>query len=357
MADNIYKRGPVWWCRYTVAGKEQRESLRTGDRATALRLAKELHDRAKLAHHFGESRTSFIDAFVAWSAHLEHDVGARTADRYRCSFRQFDAHLKELWVDEIDAKVVRTIIGGRRTGGAINATIKRDLTALSRFLEYCSGEGWRAEDAGNPALTAAKRLKERRDPIVLPAPADVERVVARAPAGMRPIIRAAWLTGCRLDELVTAERRRFDRGRRQLTVIGKGRKLRVVALWRPGAYEAIDAIVPYLGSPLLFHHDGEPYRNLSGQFRAVVCAEEASAQQEAQKAAAEGRAPAWEFRRFRFHDLRHLYAVEALKMGRSIYDVQKDMGHASIQVTEGYLEYLTPEEAAAARNSAHAASV
>lgn len=346
MAENIYKRGSIWWCRYTVGGKEQRESLRTSDRTIALKRAKEAKDRATSAHHFGETRASFVDAFVAWSAHLDHDVSPRTADRYRCSFRQFDQHLKNLWIDEINGKVVRAIIAVRRTSGAVNATIRRDLTSLSRFLEFCTGEGWRPEDASNPALAASQRLKERRDPIILPVIEDVERVIARAPGNMKALIRAARLTGCRLDELVTADRRRLDRQRKQLVVIGKGRKLRTVSLWRDGALECMTEVIPFLGSPLLFHHDGEPYRNLSGQFRDVSCAELKAAQKEKR-----------EFQRFRFHDLRHLYAVEALKLGRSIYDVQMDLGHSSIAVTEMYLSYLTPEEAAAARKSAHAATV
>lgn len=344
--SNIYKRGAVWWCRFTVSGQEHRESLRTGDRAVALRRAGEIKARLTAAAHFGEHRTEYMDAAVAWASHLQHHVSQSTADRYLCSFRQIDATLRTLFVDEIDARVVRDIIAARRQAGAGSATIKRDLTALSVFLDFCMTEGWRREDVTNPALAAGKRIRERRDPIVLPAPADLDRVIARAPGNMKAIIQAARLTGCRLAELVSAERRMFDRPRRQLTVIGKGNKLRTVSLWREGAFEALAEIPAWIGSPLLFHHDGEPYRNLSGQFRAIVCAEAKSAQKE-------GR----EFRAFRFHDLRHLYAVEALKSGRSIYDVQQDMGHSSITVTEGYLAHLTPEEAGAAQKAAHGATV
>jgi integrase/recombinase XerD len=50
------------------------------------------------------------------------------------------------------------------------------------------------------------------------------------------------------------------------------------------------------------------------------------------------------FRPFRFHDLRHLHAVNWLKDGRSIYVLQRRLGHASIKTTEFYCEFLTPEE-------------
>jgi hypothetical protein len=52
------------------------------------------------------------------------------------------------------------------------------------------------------------------------------------------------------------------------------------------------------------------------------------------------------FRPFRFHDLRHLHAITWLKSGRSIYELQHRLGHASIKTTEGYLEagYLAYDE-------------
>ena len=52
------------------------------------------------------------------------------------------------------------------------------------------------------------------------------------------------------------------------------------------------------------------------------------------------------FRRFRFHDLRHLHAVEYLKAGGSLYDLSKRLGHTSVKTTEIYLDFLTAEEEA-----------
>ena len=50
------------------------------------------------------------------------------------------------------------------------------------------------------------------------------------------------------------------------------------------------------------------------------------------------------FKRFRFHELRHLFAVEALRGGMSIYALSKHLGHTSVKTTEIYLAYLTAEE-------------
>jgi integrase/recombinase XerD len=47
--------------------------------------------------------------------------------------------------------------------------------------------------------------------------------------------------------------------------------------------------------------------------------------------------------------LRHLYAVESLRAGVSIYRVSQDLGHTSVSTTEIYLAHLTPDEADRAR--------
>lgn len=47
--------------------------------------------------------------------------------------------------------------------------------------------------------------------------------------------------------------------------------------------------------------------------------------------------------RIRFHDLRHTFASHFLIGGGNIYDLQKILGHATIQMTERYL-HLVPEQ-------------
>ena len=47
---------------------------------------------------------------------------------------------------------------------------------------------------------------------------------------------------------------------------------------------------------------------------------------------------------FTFHHLRHRYAVDYLKGGGSIYDLQQQLGHSSVKTTEIYLAFMTPAE-------------
>lgn len=331
---SIYKRGGVFWTRFVVLGVEYRRSLRTSDAKAAQRRADELRTQAVAQAHFGDNRIGWKEAVVAWTVHILHEVGANTAKRYGVSIRQMEPDFGTIYIDQIDKAAVSAYIARRRLSKVSNATLRRDLVALSSVLDFAEDQNWRE---GNPAFDRLKKLKEKREPIVLPEPSDIERVIERAPANFAHMIRAAWLTGCRQEELASAERRRFDRDRAQLTVIGKGRKLRTVPL-SPKAVACLSAVLPALGSSVLFHHGGERYRNVASRFREFTVSAQKSAQETGE-----------EFRVFRFHDLRHAFAVAYLKDGGGIYDLQAILGHSSVKVTEMYLAYLTPAEAAAAK--------
>lgn len=336
---NTEWRGDVLWGRKRINGKLRRWSLRTGDVELAGQRVEEDIKRLMAAAYYGDTRVRYEDIVASWAErHITHEVGAKTAVRYATSLRQLEPFLRPLYLDEIDKAKIDEIVVARRAAGVTTATIRRDLTALSSVLKF-------ADIDNNAALVRAKKLKERRDPIVLPEPAHIERLIERASGQLSTLIAAAWRTGCRLEELVTAERARLNHTHRQLTVIGKGNKLRVIDLDFGRAYELLRALPVRLGCKWLFWHGGgQPYLHLSGRFRALAKAEMRAAQRAAEKA---GHAEP-DFRIFRFHDLRHRHAVDWLKAGRSIYDLQQRLGHTSIGTTEMYLEFLTPEEKRAA---------
>lgn len=337
---NTEWRGDTLHGRIRIKGKLKRWSLRTGDVEVARTRVTEDIKRLKSAAFYGDHRVRYRDIVASWAErHIVHEVGPLTARRYAVSLRQLEPFVLDIFLDEIDKAKVEEIVTVRRAAGVSTATIRRDLTALSSVLSY-------ADVDENPALLRLRRLKERRDPIVLPEPAHIERMVKRAPGRLGTLVAVAWATGCRLEELVTAERSKLDHAHRQLTVRGKGNKVRVIDLDYGAAYELVRALPVRLGCKWLFWHgQGDPYRNLSSRFSALVAAELRGAEK---AAAAEGHSEP-DFRAFRFHDLRHRHAVDWLKAGRSIYDLQQRLGHASIKTTEIYLKYLTPEEQRAAK--------
>lgn len=334
---HTFWRNGVLWGRQKIKSHDRKWSLRTDDIEIARARVKAERERQIAAAYYGDDRKLFEEVADAWADHhIADQVGPRTAARYATSLAMWAPWVEGRHIDEVDKAMMGNFVETRRAAGVSVATIRRDLTAMSSILKYAIAEDWRPED-DNPALMRLQRLKERRDPIVLPEPADIQFVIGRAPGRFAALVEAAWRTGCRLEELAGAERAKLDHTRRQLTVRGKGNKVRVIDL--RAAYDVLRALPAHLRKPWLFWHaDGEPYRNASSRFAAIVKAAAVAARKEGRQ-----------FRPFRFHDLRHRFAVDYLKAGGSIYTLSQHMGHGSVATTEIYLKHLSPEEARAVK--------
>lgn len=331
---NTYKVGDVYYGRVQVAGKEHRWSLRTRDAAVAAERLKLAHAELVAAAYHNEVVITWEIAFTAWSEAL--DVKPSTAKRYADSLHMIEPHLKGADIRDVDRALVSQIVKSRRADGVTTATIRRDLSALSSVLEHAIDEDWIET---NPARDRMKRLKERRDPIVLPDATSLAQVRARTKRPLGTIMDLAIETGCRQDELVSLERRQIDWQRGQLTLYKtKTSRPRVIDL-TPAAIAALRATPAEIRSRWLFWPGRDtPPKEFASRFARITRSAQKSAENE-------GRS----FRPFTFHDLRHLYAVTALKNGVSIYDVQQNLGHASIKTTEIYLAFLTPDEARVAK--------
>ena len=125
---------------------------------------------------------------------------------------------------------------------------------------------------------------------MLPRAEDVQRVIDRSPGLFATLIRAAWVTGCRQDELAKATWSQLDLSAKRLTVIGKGNKMRTVDLEPFGGVEVFESLPRGVGdAPLFWHDDGRPYTTVASGLRPPLVSVLAK------------RDPS--FRRFRFHDL------------------------------------------------------
>lgn len=328
-------RGKTLWGRIYVNGREFRRSLQTSDPKVAAQRRRAAQERA-IAEKHGDAARDFVEVMEAWSQWIGKQVSPKTVRRYACSLDQLAPFLDGKSLSAIDGKLISEIIRARSLAGASNATIKRDLVAISSVINYSIDQGWRDD---NPVLPRMRRIKERRDPIVLPLRAHIDLVIGRCPGMIADMVRLAMATGAREDELLRARHDGIDHERRQMTIIGKRNKQRVIDLDPFGAYDLIAGLPAYAGKPLLFWHSaGESYKNFASQFASII-----------RRTAMWAEENGTEFRPFRFHDLRHWHAVNWLKDGRSIYDLQRRLGHRSIKTTEMYCEYLTPDEERAAK--------
>lgn len=325
MADNLYLRNGVWWGRVQVAKKERRRSLRTASKAEARKRYKDWKASLDHALFYGADRLTWQDAVLRYCEEvMPSAIKHSTQKRYLVSFRQVRGKLDGKYIDAIGRKDIANLIGSRKRT-TTNATVIRDLTAVSRV--FASAIGWGVCEH-NPALEYDRSLvRERRDPIVLPTAEEVQKA-ASAKSSFGRLIAFASQTGMRQGEILGLTWRQVELNRGVITLDRtKTDSPRAIPLEGPMLAEAVGTLN---GTPrhaaaslVFFHGDGQPYRNFSAQFRA------------------------WRRRlgvAFRFHDLRHYFAVMYLRGGGYIYDLQGILGHASIKTTEGYLKYLTPAE-------------
>ncbi|MGU3496129.1 tyrosine-type recombinase/integrase [Xanthobacteraceae bacterium A53D] len=299
-----------------------------------------MREKAVGASRFGETQVLWDDAITGWAGYIPRQVGsARTVKRYADSLSIAGRHFSTRPIAEIGKDEINRFVTARRGDGVTNATIRRDLQAISSLFDFAEDEGWRE---GNPALDKMRRLKEHRDPIVLPDEADYDFVLGRLQQGHAEMLRAARATGMRQDELARAERRHFNAANSSLLVRGKGNKQRTISL-SPLAVEIFGRQSTALTCQNIFHHAGKPITQAAFIF--------SRARRAAQKAAQKSGTA---FRGFRFHDMRHLYAVEFLRGGGDIYTLKEHLRHSSVKTTEMYLEFLTPEEAEVAKRGGRA---
>jgi dienelactone hydrolase len=173
-----YWRDGVLYGRIQVTGgPDIRWSLRTDDPKIAASRRKAERDRVVAAQHYGDQRRTFAAAMEAWGRFIADKISGKTLTRYLSSLAVLRPFLEGAYLDEIDKKLVGSIVESRRDNPYVPrgkrhpirvsiATIKRDLTALSSVFDFCVDEEWMPT---NPAMEWLKpghrkksRLQERR---------------------------------------------------------------------------------------------------------------------------------------------------------------------------------------------------
>ena len=322
MPENLTKRGETWCLSVIIKGKRYRESLHTSNLKDACRLRDKRIKEITAAVRHGERVIPWKEAVAEWAEHINGQLGEATLKRYAISLALVTPYFEHLGIHQISGSAISGFIAERRKSGATPATIRRDLTAVSNVLKYAEAMEW---CEGNPTLSKRQLLVERREPITLPRHDEIRRVVEAAGHRFGAMILAAWHTGCRQGELVDACWDDLDLSAGLLTVIGKGRKRRVIEL-SPEAIAVFRNHPRTLNSKHIFCNAlGQPFSQASSDFAYI-------------RSGVDGVT-------FRFHDLRHLFAVETLQSGRmGIYDLQQHLGHTSVKTTEIYLAFLSPEQ-------------
>jgi len=272
-------------------------------------------------------------AVIRWGEEvLPKSVKPQVMRRYLASIVKLEEAFGGRRISDITEASIADYISAR-SRVVSNATIRRDLTALSRLLSACIV--WRWTNT-NPARNFDRTIiRERKHPIIIPSDEDIATVIEAAPAGMRPVIRLLMETGMREDEAVTLDWSEVAQGARQIT-LSKTKTNRPRTLnWKTHGGDAavVWADIEARAGIVFPNRKGEAYGNFATNFGQVT-----------RRVVADAKASGRQFRRFRAHDLRHRFAVRWLKAGGDIYRLSRHLGHTSVKTTEIYLRALTDDE-------------
>ncbi|HZH23256.1 MAG TPA: tyrosine recombinase XerC [Geodermatophilus sp.] len=249
-------------------------------------------------------------------------------------------------VEDLDLATLRSWLAHNRTRGAGRATIARRAAAARSFTRWLRRSGLTAEDVG---LRLVSPKAHRTLPEVL-APDQARAVVdsaagAEDPVGLRDavVLELLYASGIRVSELVGLDIDDVDRGRRLLSVFGKGRKERNVPYGAP-AERALDAWLTR-GRPALATDRSGPAL-LLGVRGGRLDPREARRTVHTAVTAAPGAPDIGP------HGLRHSVATHVLEGGADLRLVQELLGHASLATTQLYT-HVTVDRLRAVHARAH----
>lgn len=332
--SNLYQRNGVYYARIQVSGADRRISLKTTDRREAQRRLRTFLEENSPYH--GTVRRSFDEVLAGFLAEAATRLKPKTLKRYDTSAMQLSAKWSGQWWDQVTKATVVEYIDERKSEGVKIPTIKRDLTVLSQTAEYAIERGI---GGINPVAQLGKRqLRYKRWTFTRPDEWSIETTINAAYGNLESLARFLLATGMRLDEAVTLKWSQVDYDRATATLYNTKSIPRGVSL-NPTAVAILKAQAK-AGDYVFPSRLGTPYKQASTNWQHAKKLAQKSAQKERRK-----------YVPFRLHDLRHIYAIEYLANGGNLYALQKQLGHSTIRQTEEYLDYLTPEEAANARNS------
>lgn len=246
-------------------------------------------------------------------------------------------------LDALGALALRSYLAGFHRGQK-PATRNRRLSALRCFFRFRVQAGARASD---PSEGLPGPKPERRLPAPLAAE-DCERLIEapserrdeRLLARDRALFDLLYGTGLRVGEAVALCWRDFDRERRELRVLGKGSKERVV----PVPAQACESLLDYLEERRRPGILAEPvFLNARGGRLSERGVRKVLARRLLELGIARRASP---------HTLRHSYATHLLDADVDLRTIQELLGHERLATTQRYT-HVSAERLARVYRLAH----
>ena len=305
----LYRRGPVWWMRFSYQGRQIRRSTDVTDRKLAERIYFKVRglvaegtwcDRPPVPHR---QVKDLLERYLR-----DHSAPNKAALTHRRD-QSLAAHLLrafgEVPLDQLRPARLADYKASRRAQGVAPKTLNDELTLLGHAYKLGMMEWEWVTD--NPVLKIAKE-KVRNCIERWLTREEEQRLLAASPPWLQEIIVFALHTGMRRGEILTLQWSHVDLVRRTLTILEQkngARDTLPVNATAMAVLQARAAVRTSSTDAVFVNEAGHPRdaRNLLRSFYPAM-----------RKAG---------IVRFRFHDLRHTFATRLIQAGVDVYTVQK----------------------------------
>jgi integrase/recombinase XerC len=294
-----------------------------------------------------------------WLAHLgaERRMSEKTLDAYRRDVHQFLAFLaghlgRRMTLKSLAALApadVRAFMAARRAGGTSSRSLMRNLAGARSFARFLEREG-KGKVGALAAVRTPKVAKTLPKPLGIAAARRLPDVDLRAGEEREPwviardaaVLALLYGSGLRISEALGLKRGEVPAPGRgdSLTVIGKGRKTRMV----PVLQQVLVLIADYVAAcPYDLPVDGPLFVGAKGGPLSPRIIQLVMERMRGVLGLAETATP---------HALRHSFATHLLARGGDLRAIQELLGHASLSTTQIYTAVDT-EQLLTAYRAAH----
>lgn len=274
---------------------------------------------------------STIDQFI--KTQQSRGLSQHTITAYRRDLEQLHVFLKKYFskdvvLSDISRLYLRDFLRELSMNGRSNRTLARKVTTMINFFRYCENEQLLSK---NPAASLQipkfeKKLPKHFTEHEIEDLLDIPDLSSKFGIRNKAILELIYSSGLRISEVSNCRINQIDLSEKQIRIIGKGRKERIVPVGRAAA----KALKQYLkmrdqfvskesGEFLFLSKSGKPLipnelREILERYILLV-------------AKTKGYSP---------HSIRHSFATHLLEHGADLRAVQEMLGHSNLSTTEIY---------------------
>ena len=305
----LYKRGPVWWMRFTYNGTLTRKSTETVDRKLAERIYHSVLGKIAEGKWFdclpGDD-TTFRDMMERYlTEHTDRNKALSSQRRDRGMRDRLSEFFGDMMLTAIRPRLIADYKSKRRVDGVSPKTINNELTLMSHAFTLCVKEWEWVRD--NP-VQRVSREKVRNHMARWLTLEEEEALLAASPPWLQQLIVFAVSTGLRHREVLHLQWPEVDFSRRTITILEQKNKSIDTLPLNARALDVLKerAKVRHLTSKYVFFTATGNAILINNVLRGLYAAIEKA-----------------NIGHLRFHDLRHTFATRLVQAGVDLYTVQK----------------------------------